>query len=48
MLRDTTDLTRRMTTKHLVMRKGRLATALLIGVTLASSVVTAAVASRLT
>jgi hypothetical protein len=49
MFRDTTDLTRRVTTNHLVMRnqkplraKGGLATALLVAVTLASSAVTAA------
>jgi Asp/Glu/hydantoin racemase len=50
MFRDTTDLTRRVTTKHLVMRKqklplqakGGLATALLVAVTLASSALTAA------
>ena len=49
MFRDTTDLTRRVTTKHLVMRNqkplqanGWLATALLVAVTLASSAVAAA------
>jgi hypothetical protein len=49
MFRDTTDLTRRVTTKHLVMRNqkplqanGWLATTLLVAVTLASSAVTAA------
>ena len=49
MFRDTTDLTPRVTTVHLVMRKqnplqvnGWLATALLVAVTLASSAVTAA------
>jgi hypothetical protein len=49
MFRDTTDLRRRVTTNHLVMRnqkplqaKGELATALLVAVTLASSVATAA------
>ena len=54
MFRDTTDLTRRVTTKHLVMRNrkplqanGWIATALLVAVTLASSAVTAANAEQL-
>jgi Asp/Glu/hydantoin racemase len=54
MFRDTTDLTRRVTTKHLVMRNqkplqanGWLATALLVAVTLASSAVTAATGEQL-
>jgi Flp pilus assembly protein TadB len=53
MFRDTTDLTRRVMTNHLVMRdqkplqaKGGLATALLVAVTLASSAVTAASAEQ--
>jgi hypothetical protein len=54
MFRDTTDLTRRVMTVHLVMRNqnslkvnGRLATLLLVAVTLASSAVTAANAEQL-
>jgi hypothetical protein len=54
MFRDTTDLTRRVTTKHLVMRNQKplqanrwLATTLLVAITLASSAVTAATGEQM-